>query len=248
MDYIKKLLEEGLEVIKSSTPSGHPLIIDQVNSFKFQKWVMNCISLLKHDAPDHVAQIKEIYKPEHNLITKANQIFGVVASAYEIFQDKKNSSIQGKSPTNGDSRTKEQFEYDLFLSHAGEDNEIAEKISDKLLEKGIKVWYDKNVLTVGDSLRRSIDAGLSKSRFGVVILSRSFFEKEWSQKELDALVSKEDGKNKVILPVWHMITKNDIQQYSPLLADKVGVSTDKGIEYVCEQIILAIKKENGNFK
>jgi hypothetical protein len=62
------------------------------------------------------------------------------------------------------------------------------------------VWLDDCELTLGDSLRRSIDQGLAQSRFGVVILSPNFFAKEWPQKELDALVSREDGGQKVILP------------------------------------------------
>ena len=60
-------------------------------------------------------------------------------------------------------------------------------LAERLVSAGLKVWYDDFSLKVGDSLRRSLDEGLSKSRFGVVILSPSFFKKEWPQKELDGL-------------------------------------------------------------
>jgi hypothetical protein len=33
-------------------------------------------------------------------------------------------------------------------------------------------------LTLGDSLRASIDKGLAQSRFGTVVVSRNFFQKE----------------------------------------------------------------------
>ncbi len=65
--------------------------------------------------------------------------------------------------------------WDLFISHASEDkDEIARPLADQLVEAGLKVWFDEYELTVGDSLRRSIDQGLAQSRFGVVILKRTF--------------------------------------------------------------------------
>ena len=51
------------------------------------------------------------------------------------------------------------------------------------------MWFDKFILRVGDSLRRSIDYGLANSKFGIVVLSRSFFLKEYPQRELDGLVA-----------------------------------------------------------
>lgn len=59
---------------------------------------------------------------------------------------------------------------------------------------------------------------------------------------LDALVSRDDGKQKVILPVWHQISKADIASYALLLADKLAVSTSKGIEVVAQELVKAISK------
>lgn len=71
-----------------------------------------------------------------------------------------------------------------------------------LRKRGYSVWFDEFTLKLGDSLRRSIDQGLGKCDFGIVVLSPAFFAKEWTQKELDALTSREKGeKKKLILPV-----------------------------------------------
>ena len=79
--------------------------------------------------------------------------------------------------------------YDVFISHASEDKEQFVKPLVVALEAaGYKVWYDEFTLKVGDSLRRSIDSGLSNSRYGVVVFSSAFFEKNWTQYELDGLV------------------------------------------------------------
>src|SRR4051812_33990909 len=94
--------------------------------------------------------------------------------------------------------------WDVFISHASEDKEVvAEPLSRALMKAGISVWYDAVILKAGDSLMRSIDMGLRKSNFGVVILSQAFFKKDWPQRELVALAQKQSLGQKVILPVWH---------------------------------------------
>jgi hypothetical protein len=118
------------------------------------------------------------------------------------------------------------FTYDLFVSHATEDkDDIVRPLVDSLRELGLRVWYDEVELTIGDSLRQSIDAGLANSRFGIVIISPSFLKKRWTTYELDSLVAREIESGKVILPIWHKITKDEVLQYSPKLADKVALHT-----------------------
>jgi hypothetical protein len=112
--------------------------------------------------------------------------------------------------------------WDIFICHAWEDKEeIARPLAEALQQAGLRVWYDEFTLELGDSLRRSINQGLKASRYGVVILSPAFFEKEWPQKELDGLAAKERHGEKVILPVWHNATYDDVEQYSPELADRL---------------------------
>lgn len=131
--------------------------------------------------------------------------------------------------------------YDVFVSHASEDkHDVAEPLVRELVRLGIKVWYDTDVLQVGDSLRRAIDHGLSGSSFGVVVVSDSFLSKEWPQKELDALAARESGGQKVILPVWHGVNATTLRTRSPLLADRVAISTSAGIPTVARKLALAM--------
>ncbi len=116
--------------------------------------------------------------------------------------------------------------YDLFISHASEDKEeFVRPLAETLDLLGVKVWYDEFTLKVGDSLRKSIDHGLINSKFGTVILSSSFFAKNWTQYELDAMVAKEMEGHKMILPIWHKVTKTEVLGFSPTLADKVALNT-----------------------
>ena len=92
--------------------------------------------------------------------------------------------------------------HDFFISHASEDKDgFVRGLAIALQAKGAKVWYDEFTLKVGDSLRRKIDQGLANSRFGIVVLSKHFFSKEWPQKELDGLSSLEVEGGTHILPI-----------------------------------------------
>jgi formylglycine-generating enzyme required for sulfatase activity len=132
--------------------------------------------------------------------------------------------------------------WDVFISHAWEDKEaLARPLAKALEREGLRVWYDEFTLRVGESLRRSIDHGLANSRYGAVILSPNFFAKEWPQKELDGLAAREVHGEKVILPIWHNITADQVRKYSPTLADRVAVSSDRGLEYVVGELLRVIK-------
>lgn len=127
---------------------------------------------------------------------------------------------------------------EVFVCHAGEDKDaVARPLADELRARGRSVWFDEYELCVGDSLRRRIDHGLIHSTVGAVILSRSFFSKEWPQRELDGLTARSvAGETNVIVPVWHNVTIADVRAFSPALADLVAVKTADGIPGVAEEI------------
>jgi hypothetical protein len=129
--------------------------------------------------------------------------------------------------------------YDVFISHASEDkDDVVRDLAHGLQRHGLEVWYDEFALRIGDSLRRKIDVGLSTSRFGVVVLSPDFFSKNWSQYELDGLVTREmSGERQIILPVWHGVTRDDVMRFSPSLADKIALRTaDSSVEEIAAEI------------
>lgn len=128
-------------------------------------------------------------------------------------------------------------EWDVFVCHASEDKEdFVRPLVSALAESGLRVWYDERTLRIGDSLRVAIDEGLARSRFGIVVLSSSFFEKRWPQQELDGLVSKEVVGVKVILPIWHNISAEEVRRNSPLLAGRIAAKSSDGLATVVRQL------------
>ncbi len=123
--------------------------------------------------------------------------------------------------------TPDEIGYDAFISHATEDKEnLVRPLARILKEYGFRVWFDEFELEIGDSLRESIDNGLVNSRYGIVIISPKFLDKNWTKYELNSLVAKEVEGTKVILPIWHNVTKQQILEYSPMLADKLALTTE----------------------
>lgn len=135
-------------------------------------------------------------------------------------------------------------ERDVFISYASEDLEtVARPLANILSAFGLKVWFDQFDLRIGDSLLLKITDGLKKCRYGIVILSKAFFEKHYPELELTGLAQKETDGQKVILPVWFNVNANEVRSYSPILADRVAARWEEGIETVATKLVQAIKPE-----
>jgi uncharacterized protein YjbI with pentapeptide repeats len=95
---------------------------------------------------------------------------------------------------------------------------------------------------VGDNTTEKINSGLLDSEFDIIILSKNFFKKQWPREEQQALIDKQmiTGK-KVILPVWHDVTKREVFEYSPILAGKFALKTKDGIDKIVKRLIERIK-------
>ena len=63
---------------------------------------------------------------------------------------------------------------------------------------------------------------------------------------LIANTAREIEGEKVILPVWHGVTKKDVLEYSPSLADKVAISTgNRPIDEVADALAEVLANEPG---
>lgn len=134
--------------------------------------------------------------------------------------------------------------WDLFISHASEDKEGLVRPLAELLEKsGVKVWYDDFSLSLGDSLTESINKGLQESNFGLLVISKAFFDKNWPDYELKSLLTKELQGSKVILPIWHNVTPDYVASQNLYLADKKAISSDVGIEKLAFEIIKVVRPD-----
>ena len=130
-----------------------------------------------------------------------------------------------------------------FICHDTRDKEeIAQPLALALQRRMCTVWFDEFTLKVGDSLRTEIEKGLKECSKCIIIISQHFLNNEgWSKREYDSIFTREVLNHKsVILPVWSGVSAKDIYNYSPALADKVGVDWKLGEDEVARRLVQAI--------
>lgn len=128
-----------------------------------------------------------------------------------------------------------------FVSHDWRDKEeIARPLAVSLAQNLCKVWYDEFSLNIGDSLREKIEAGLKQCGKCIVILTPHFLENNrWAKREFDSVFTRELVEDKqLFLPIWAGVSKEDVYQYSPILADRVAFHWDpKDIETTTRKLL-----------
>jgi TIR domain len=151
--------------------------------------------------------------------------------------------VKKRAKNKGEKR--QRYKWGAFVCHVTADKKAVVTPLGKELQKfGVNVWLDEFILKVGDSLRQKIDEGLSKSRYGVVVFSPSFFQKKWPQAELDGLFAREmGGKRKVILPIRHQISIEELIEKVPLLAGKCVLDSSKGVSAIARKLVEVIRPE-----
>ncbi len=205
----------------------------------------------KQDIENIVCAIRSIIDPVLDSFEKRNYIKGAYGSAgIKITTDGEAELDRLQALTHKHSAnvgrpvitTTSIPEYDVFISHASEDKDaFVRNLAQKLKENSVRVWYDEFTLKLGDSLRESIDRGLAGSRYGLVILSHHFFSKDWPQRELNGLFATMKTGDHRILPIWHELSAEEVQKYSPILSDLLAVKSSEGVDVVVQKILEVCK-------
>lgn len=175
----------------------------------------------------------KLQKEQHLEIKRQNNLIAKMQSDYEKQIEELASKVlsfneKQLAVTDTMNEENEKPEYDVFISHAWEDKEdFVDDFVKDLNSLGVTTWYDKSQILWGDSMRKKIDEGLKKSRFGIVILSPNYIAegKYWTKAELDGLFQLESINGKKLLPIWHKLTKKEVMDFSPTIAGKLAMNT-----------------------
>lgn len=135
-------------------------------------------------------------------------------------------------------------QWDVFISHASEDKGYVEPLVEVLKAAGITIWYDRIVLEWGDDLRTKIDHGLANCRYGIVVFSTAFLAgKKWTDHEFNGLFALEKHGIKLILPIWHGITHDELLSYSPAFASRLAKdSSTDSYEEIRDSLLRMLKR------
>jgi hypothetical protein len=207
--------------------------LDRLDAFGLER------NLWVHGA--RVATATRLSEEATSVLIEATTLSGWLADLQTRLREASNTTRDSSDAT-GDVRRPPDF----FISHASEDKEtVAKPLYTELSRRGYRVWLDQSELLVGDSLRVKIDEAIARAKFGVIVLSESFFKKNWPQEELNGLFARQMHGTKVLLPIWHQIDAATVARYSPMLADKLAANSASGMTAIADQIEAAYKGVSG---
>ena len=132
--------------------------------------------------------------------------------------------------------------YDVFISHANKDkSDYVDELYLILRKLGISIFYDSDVLSWGDNWKQVILDGTEKSEFAIIVISENFFGREWTERELEEFLKRQNANGqKIVLPLLHNVTIDKLVEKYPDLGDIQMISTDK---YSKEEIEILFAKE-----
>lgn len=109
--------------------------------------------------------------------------------------------------------------YAVFISHASDDKvDYVDDLVKEIKALGITMFYDTDVIGWGDNLKERIDAGLKNCELAVIVISPSYFGREWTEYEIQALLKRQSKERcKIILPILYHTSKDDLVKHYPSL-------------------------------
>ena len=75
------------------------------------------------------------------------------------------------------------------MSYASEDkDELARPLFQALTKRRLKVWYDEKNILPGNRLVESIEMGIRRSDYGILIVSKAFIKNKWTKHEFGTII------------------------------------------------------------
>jgi hypothetical protein len=141
--------------------------------------------------------------------------------------------------------------YDFALSFAGADRELAEKISNALVEREVQVFYDKNEqhrILASDVEDYLAPIYRSEAKYIIVLMSNQYPSRLWTKFESDQF--KHRFGESCVIPIWF----SDIQFSLFDISRKVGgftydinVDMNTQVEYFTNQLCKKITSDRETY-
>jgi WD40 repeat protein len=104
--------------------------------------------------------------------------------------------------------------FDAFISYGrAESKEFAEKLQERLNERGFKVWFDQADIPYGVDYQRQIDDGIEKAHNFLFIIAPHSVKSLYCRKEIELAVKR----HKRIIPLLHVKADEFKEQTHPII-------------------------------
>ena len=106
---------------------------------------------------------------------------------------------------------------------------------------GISIFYDSDSISWGDNWKQAILNGTAVSEFAIIVISENFFDREWTNRELqEFLIRQNESGQKIVLPLLHNINREQLKDRYPELQDIQVIDTGSQTK---EDIAILFAKE-----
>lgn len=126
----------------------------------------------------------------------------------------------------------------VFISYSQKDSLFAERLTNRLFEEGIEIWYDKIDINPGENWQERINDGINKASILLFIISNDSLKSTWTTYEARNFISK--GKKIIPLLIGDVNTET-----IPHFLSKLQYIDFKGtFNTAFDKLIKALGKEN----
>lgn len=208
---------------------------------QLRRWKEMTVQLLEETVSRAEATALRNKKAESLILGQPMRNFLTEARIYEAFLLSLNDSLQthpdklfSRGYTTGG--VAQAASTDLFISYSTADAAFVARLAQDLNSRGIKVWWDKWMMKVGDSLHQKIDEGITNSAWLGVVLSPNSIHSPWVEKELNSALMKELEQREVfVLPILYKDCPIPLMLKDKVYAD-FRSSYDEGLSALLERL------------
>lgn len=89
--------------------------------------------------------------------------------------------------------------FSCFISYSGKDYKFAQKLHDDLQNQGVRCWFDRDDIKIGEVIRPTIDRQIRLRDKFLVILSKNSITSEFVGDETEAALEEEQKSNRLVV-------------------------------------------------
>ena len=228
---VETFIEEGETIMKEEYhPAEGGFLISYISGPKSDQWfneikIFNSRVLKSHPLYEQIADVCQ----RHNRLMSSHEDMMGYLKALAADDDFWMESEQKEN--------KMGVSYDLFISHANKDKiEYVEQLKQSLDKLNINIFYDKDTIEWGDKWKVKILEGVAQAEFAIIVISENFFDREWTEKELNEFLHRQNSSGqKIILPILYGITTSQLKEKYPDVADIQALNSK---DYSCDEIAI----------
>ena len=106
----------------------------------------------------------------------------------------------------------------------------------------LKVWYFPMSRKYGEDLLKDIEEGIKHSMYSILIITKDYMRKRWTETEFRIIVSQAINLNKNFFVIWDNVTWSEVHNFSPYLATYDALNTkEKNLDEIALELGNRIK-------